>query len=175
MTVTTPAARMWMRTHSIDTATHGFYPSLNSMAGATYPTANTAIYVPVVVRSRVVIRKLWLSSSSGATANIDLGVYDAAGTRLVSAGSTAKVADTEQVVDVTDTTIGPGLYYMAVNCSNTTDSIVVSSSNVPFLAGLGVLTEAVGSVTLPATATWAVDQTLTKYPLIGMLLGTVVS
>ena len=176
MSLSGPQFGLWRRAFSIDTHTHGFFPLLGSSAATTYPVANQAYYVPVAVRQRVVVRKLWVAVGSTATGNLDVGVYDAVGVRIVSAGSTAKTSDTEQVVDVTDTTIGPGLYYMALNCSNNTDTFFMdSNSSAPTLGGIGVLSEAVGSVTLPATATWAVDQTVTKYPLMGMFLGTVVS
>lgn len=141
------------------------------IATSTYPTANLAIYTPVVFTDLGVVKKLWVASSTIGTGNFDVGLYNSAGTRLVSTGSTAKgTTTTEQIVDVTDTTVLPGLYYIGFNCSNNTDSFNVTTTTAPYLAASGVLTEAVGSVTLPATATWTVDQTLTKVITCGVLM-----
>lgn len=164
--------------HSIDTLNSG--PRTGAMIGLTgataWGTANRAIYVPVAVDRRVVVRKLWFASGNVGTGNYDLGLYDSAGTRLLARGSTAKpAAATEEVWDCTDTTIGPGLYYMALNNDTTTDTFHIDSHAAPNWAGCGVLEEALGSVALPATASWSLAQTLTLYPIMGMLLVTEVS
>lgn len=158
---------------------HGFGTVVLHVAQVTtataWPTANLAVYVPIRVLSRKVVKKLWIAAGSTGTGNVDIGVYDAAGTRLVSSGSTAKVAsNSEQVLDVTDTPLGPGLFYMALVSSNNTDTFVRDNNwAAPGLAANGVLSESV--FPLPATATWAVDQTLTYLPEFGMLFGTTVT
>ena len=160
--------------HSIDTWGDSYMPSVTSITTLTWPTANRAFYVPLPVRSRVIVRQLWLASQSTGTGNVDIGIYNPWGTRLVSAGSTAKVASiTEQVFNVTDTTIGPGLYYWALSCSNATDTFGGLSFPAPVVAAYGVLSEVLGSVTLPATATWTLGQALNDVPMGGMLLETV--
>jgi hypothetical protein len=135
-------------------------------ATAAWPTANLAVYVPVRIPTACVVKKLALSNGSAVTGNFDIGIYNAAGSRLVSTGSTAQSGTaTEQVVGVTDTALSAGLYYFAA-CHSSTGSVMAVSPVAPIAAAHGVLTEAVGAVTLPATASWAVDQTIAVIPLV---------
>jgi hypothetical protein len=164
--------------HSIDTENSG--PGAmwrNTVASATaYPTANLAIYVPIRVRYPVTIRKLWVPSGTTGTGNFDLGLYNAAGTRLVSTGSQAKgTSAVEQVIDVTDTPIAAGLYYLAICADSGTDTYYGAVMAAPLPAAVGVLTQDVGSVTLPATASWGVANTLGKWITVGALAEATVS
>lgn len=155
--------------HSVDTLNSG--PVLTStvtVSGVAYPSANLAIYVPVRVLRRYLVRKLWVSTAATSTGNLDLGLYDADGLQLVATTSTAKVSSTEQVLDATDTQVGPGLFYMALSCSNNTDTFGGETDAAPCCASQGILTEALGGVDLPSTATWTVNQTLAFYPIMGM-------
>ena len=64
--------------------------------------ANIAHYMPVLVESQITVFKM--SIIIGAQAgNVDVGIYNEAGTRLVSAGSTVAGAAGIQIFDVTDT------------------------------------------------------------------------
>lgn len=155
---------------------HQPFAVLGSYGSGTWPSANLAIYIPVIVYQRVVITKLSVSNGSTASGNFDVGVYTAAGTLAVSKGSTAQTGtSTEQFVDVTDTQIGPGLYYLAAAMDGTTGTTTRIAPAAPICAAMGILTEALGSVTLPTTATWAVNQTLTYVPMLGMVANTVVA
>jgi hypothetical protein len=163
-----PLPRYW---HSIDTITNGPIRWTSGNVAA-WPTADLAIYTPVIVRSRVIVTKLWLASGSTGTGNYDIGLYDAGGTALLRRGSTAKPATTtEEVWDCTDTTIGPGLFYFAVACSNNTDTFYRQAPAAPMITALGVYSEA-AALPLPATATFALNQALAYYPLGGMFLDT---
>ena len=174
MTLVTPVLGVEARRHSIDTFDDSYVMSMNATSAGAWPAANLAVYVPIRVAVRVVVRQLWLASEATGTGNVDVGLYNQAGTRLVSAGSTAKIAATnEQIFNVTDTTTGPGLYFWALSCSNSTDTFNRAAPVAPIPAALGVLTESLGSVTLPATATWVVNQTLAYVPMGGVLLETV--
>lgn len=146
-----------------------------TVAGA-WPTANLAIYVPIRVQWQVVLRKLWLAPTTTATTgNLDVGLYTSGGTRIISAGNTNKAAGTaEQIIDVTDTVIYPGLYFMALVCSNNTDTFSKGTAvTAPFFAAMGCLSEALGSAVLGTTASWSVDQTNAFYPIMGFSTGTV--
>jgi len=138
-------------------------------SSTTWPTADLAIYVPVLVKHRVVVRKLAMAIQVQA-GNIDIGVYSASGVRQVSTGTQA--ASTGGVYDVTDTTIGPGLFYLAgVADTTSTLSVYRAATPAPTCAAAGVLTEQLGAGgALPSTATWAVNQTLAFYPALTMLL-----
>lgn len=163
--------------HSIDTITDawiGWQTTPNSVLA--WGTQYRAIYVPIRVASRVTVVQLGISVAATATGNIDLGIYYPNGTRIVSTGSTTKLAASGvQVVDITDTVLVPGLYYLGANNSTTGDTFNCASITAPLLASWGVLTETLGSVTLPATASWAVDNSLTVYPVISAMLNTVVT
>ena len=157
--------------HTIDTYGDiwGAWQTAGSTATA-WGTQYRAVYVPIRVPARVTVLELgWYEGV--ATGNIDIGIYDSAGTRLVSAGSTAAGSAWESV-DVSDTIIGPGLYYAALSSDTAADTYYGFADAAPRPAARGVLTETLANVTLPATATWAVDQTLGFVPLLFVLLVT---
>jgi hypothetical protein len=134
-----------------------------------WPSANLAIFVPVRVPSRVVVVKLWFGSFTTGTGNVDMGVYDTSGVAVISATNAAKgTSDNEQVFDVTDTTLGPGYYYVALSSDSGTDTFYRYSIAAPIPAALGIMTQT-SAYTLPATATMAVGQTLAFVPIMGML------
>lgn len=142
----------------------------NGTSSAAWPTANTAIYVPVRVRVPMRVTHMWYASETVGTDNIDLGIYNASGTRLVSTGAIAKVASaTARVEDITDTSLAPGLYYLAMNCASATATFRWLAAGAPLPAAAGLRDEAVGATALPSTATWSVAQTLGRIPMIGML------
>ncbi len=69
------------------------------------------------------------SVSSG---NIDMAIYDAEKNRIVSIGSTAMSASTGtvQVLNITDTTLGPGRYLLAAACDNGTGTAMKMAATV---------------------------------------------
>jgi hypothetical protein len=173
MTPTLPAGLWAQQPHSMDSV---LWPAslytvgLGAHGTAAWPATNLAIYVPVRVKTSCIAYKLWFGSEATGTGNIDIGIYNAAGTRLVNSGSVAHgTASTMKVIDITDTRLKPGLYYIALQGSNATDTYFRSAPAAPNLAAAGIRSEAVGSFGLPATATWVVDQTLAFLPSVGIL------
>jgi len=141
-----------------------------------WPTQYLALYVPMRIGSQRIVRKLGISNGATASGNLDLGLYDAKGTLLVSTGSTAQSGEAiEQIIDVTDTLISPGIYYIAAAMDGTTGTFMRRSITAPYCLSIGVLTELLGSVTLPATATWTANQTLALYPMLFMAFTTAVA
>jgi hypothetical protein len=119
-------------------------------SAAAWPSANRAIYAPVWVPDVVVITKLAVHIGSATSGNIDIGVYTEYGVRLVSTGSTAAGSiNTTQLVDVTDIALGPGVYYLAAACDNTTVSLARGNVEV---ADLFQVKEEDAAFPLPATA-----------------------
>lgn len=170
MSYTAPSRLLLPSRHTIDTANDVWYPvqSMWITGTTTWPTANMAIYQPVRVPCPVKVLKLFFACHSTGTGNVDMGVYDEKGNAVISATETTKLASmTEQVFDVTDTTIGPGRYYIALVCSNNTDTFYYTSYAAPISVAHGVLTEA-SAYPLPSTATWATNQTLAMVPAVGM-------
>ena len=179
MTLTRPSGAFWATVHhTIDNFTMSGYGPVRDSQSTTstaWGTQYRAFYVPVRVPAPCIVREMAYFSGSTSAGNIDIGIYDATGTRLVSSGSTAKASSRLVTVEVTDTTIGPGLYYLALNNDTTTDTFARWNYAAPEAAAYGVLTETLGAVTLPATATWAVNQTATFVPFISALLVTEIS
>ncbi len=116
-----------------------------------------AIFVPVRTPYPVVVYKLVVGSGTTANGNFDVGIYDRFGTRIVSSGTTAKTSSTENVVDITDTVLGPGLYYLAMSADDVDNYAMITPSGtspVPLQkARLWGTLEAASSFVLPATVT----------------------
>jgi hypothetical protein len=107
-------------------------------------------------------------------ATLDVGIYNSAGTRLVSKGATA-VSNTGnwQSFDITDTTLVPGLYYVGVlgdwattACNVYRHSMAAAELAKPYYS------QAVAAAALPATATFA-NSGYDYLPLVGIVTGTV--
>lgn len=178
MTYSPQLTQLWSGVpHSIDTMTsYGtcFVSGLGAAAATAYPTANMAIYVPFRLRHTVTAKKTWVACQTTGTGNIQIGLYDQTGARLITSGNVAKVAAADElVVDTTDTVLAAGLYYMALVDATTTATYHVFVPAAPNAAAYGVRTEAVGSISLPATATWTVNQTLAYIPIMGLFTETI--
>lgn len=100
------------------------------------------------------VYKMGIGAGATATGNFDVGIYDSQGVRLVSSGATAKGTSTEHILDVTDTRIGPGLYYLALAANGTNNYIMATAASVQFARLFGILQMA-SAYTLPTTATFA--------------------
>lgn len=143
--------------HSLSPASAigGLCDRLNtSVTASTWPSANRAIYIPFIVVqiTTAYVMAFQVAVQSG---NCDVGIYTEQGVRLVSAGSTAVGAAGFQSINITDTVLTPGVYYMAMNCDNTTASFRAALSSALGIQGCGVQQQAVGAVALPDPATFA--------------------
>lgn len=138
------------------------YPSAMEMLGTTsglfapssnpYPLANRAYYLPFHLDQPIIVTKLWWINGTTASGNVDIGIYDSAFTRIVSAGSTPQVGTSViQSVDITDTLIGPGDFYIAISMDNITGTIFAlsSSGGIPRGQAMGTLIQA-SAFPLPA-------------------------
>ena len=176
MSYTSPSyGLLWDNGNAINTVMSGpDYLGLNFTNSGAVPAADMAVYSPVLVKRRCIVRRLFLSVL-GAAGNVDIGVYDALGTRLVSSGLTAAASDL--TVDVTDTVIGPGLYYLAFLGDTVTTLTVISQlSSAPFPAAAGIRAQQMGAGgSLPATASWTVNQTLDRFYVVAAITGQVVA
>jgi hypothetical protein len=142
-------------------------------AAGTWPAANRAYYCPVQLEYAVTVFQM--SFQVGVqSGNFDIGIYDFAGNRIVSKGSTAVPAAGLAPVDITDTTLAPGTYFLALCVDNTTATIQRGAGlNAETLRTCGVQQQAVGAVTLPNPAVFATPGS-SYFPLINAhLLATV--
>jgi hypothetical protein len=119
-----------------------------------WTTANTAVYCPFVLTWPYLAQKIGFQVTT-QSGNCDVGIYDEKGTRLISAGSTAVAAAGLQVVNITDTWLLPGTYFMAINVDNTTAAFLAVSTIAAASRTAGIQQQAVGAVTLPNPATFA--------------------
>jgi hypothetical protein len=113
--------------------------TLNSPASGTW-VANLAVFVPFGVSRPFLVREMWWFNGSTAGGNIDVGLYDTAGNRLASLGSTAQGAASSIITSstFTDYTLAPGDYYMAFAASATTAAVGFYSAAANISAGFGV-------------------------------------
>jgi hypothetical protein len=126
-------------------------------ASATWPTANKAIFVPFILARSFTVVQIGFFNGSAVSGNVDVGIYDEAGTRLVSSGSTAQSGtDAVQAFNTTDITLGPGRYYMAAAMDNTTGTNTSAAVTAPKPSMYGVMSQT-SAFALPSTATFVID------------------
>jgi hypothetical protein len=77
--------------------------------------ANLAVFIPFGLSQPFLVREVFWMNGSAAGANIDVGIYDTAGNRLASLGTTAQgtASTLTNSAAFTDYTIAPGDYYLA--------------------------------------------------------------
>lgn len=124
-----------------------------SATAANWPSANLAIFVPLRLTEAATLRRFWYLSGNG-TGNVDIGVYSEAASLIISTGSIAQSTSNQvNYVDVADTALAAGNYYLAIAYASTTAT--------PFSARAAGLSRSFGIVQmasalpLPSTATFA--------------------
>jgi hypothetical protein len=156
------------------------YSNLAARTGAVWPAANRALYCAVWVEQPMVARRLFCRPTV-QSGNLDMGIYDAKGNRIVSKGSTAVGVTTAlQIIDITASVTGtaspvllPGMYFLALNVDNVTAAMTMAApASAEICRIAGVQQQAVGAVTLPNPATFA-NPASAYIPSIGMFAGTV--
>lgn len=143
-------------------------------ASLAWSTANKAIYVPVSIHAPVTIVKMFVLNGATASGNIDVGIYDRGGARLVSSGSTAQSGTSAiQEFNITDTLLQAGLYYLACAMDNNTGTLEMWTMSLAISKSLGIA-EQTSAFALPATATFATVSATLRTPIIGATQRTVV-
>lgn len=143
-------------------------------SSATNPTANKAFFIPFSVSKSLTVVKLSVQNGATASGNLDMGIYDAGGSRLVSMGSIIQSGtSTIQEVNIADTVLAPGLYYLACVLDNTTGTFQFFSSSAALSKPLGIL-EQTSAFVLPATATFASPSGTFRVPFIAAHLRSLI-
>lgn len=146
------------------------------VSGPWTPAGLAAFYPVYLDAPRTYVKAFW---HNGATAagNVDVGIYTISGataTRVVA--STAEAQGTVSTLQVAatfaSTTIGPGLYYLAVSSSLATATFWRSLLTAQAGKAAGCF-QAASSHPLPATAT-VVSITATAIPVFGFSENTVI-
>lgn len=150
-------------------------------ASVAWPAANRAIFVPFVISSPYLVRKVWWMNGSGAVSgNVDVGIYTmggpdgASGQRIAAAGTTAQATASviQSVTLGTPILLAPGAYYMAMEASTSTQTFMRFAAAIANLTAAGCALQAVGSMPLPATTTLATSSTY--LPVFGICSGSVI-
>jgi hypothetical protein len=148
-----PGVHEW--TNSLCTVTPDGIVSSVAMASAAWPSANLAIYVPVRVYRTCTVYKMATGCGATAGGNFDLGIFTWSGVKLVSTGSTARSASSEVIVDVTDTQLHPGRYWLGMSANGTDNYMTTGAAlNAGFAKQAGMRQQAT-AFALPSTATFA--------------------
>ncbi len=139
-----------------------------------WPSADLSVYAPFQVGRPVVITKMAVVNGATASGNIDLGIYTADGTRLVSSGAIAQAGtSTLQVVDITDTLLGPGVYYLALGLSSTSGTVLArTGGTAATFAAAGMREAALTSMPLSPTVT-LITYARTILPNFGAIIQTI--
>lgn len=118
----------------------------------TWGAANRAYYIPVQVLTTITVYKMvWLNGATVGTNSIDVGIYTAAGTRLVSGGGVlTSGVSVPQVVDITDTVLTPDTYFLGMSMNGITDTVLRNASNALQHRASGVQQQST-AYPLPAT------------------------
>lgn len=136
-------------------------------AASAWPTANKAYYIPVSVQYPITVAKMFVINGSTVSGNIDVGIYDAGGAKLVTSGSTAQTSGSViQEFDIADTLLQRGLYYWACAMDNSTGTLEIWNPNLAIGRAMGVC-EQTSAFPLPATAVFALLATTLRFPVIG--------
>jgi hypothetical protein len=124
-------------------------------ASLAWQTANRAIFVPFRVPGQVTAFKMVVGNGAVSTSNFSAGIYDEWGNRLVVSANTAHVTSQEVVLDIADTTFGPGLFYMALSNDNNTGTFIGgAAAQTALVKAIGIFTMET-AYPLPNPATFA--------------------
>jgi hypothetical protein len=147
--------------------------STGAPASSAWPAASRALFCSFRLWTPITAVKMFVLNGATVSGNIDVGIYDEAGTRLVSSGSTAHAGTSViQVLDITDTQLGIGLFYMALALDGTTATVYRKSINVALQRATRWYQMA-AAFPLPATATFAAPAS-NYVPLFGLSTDTVI-
>jgi hypothetical protein len=147
--------------------------NINSLADSTAGLSNITRYIPFYLSQSILVAKMFVYNGTVVDGNIDLGIYDMSGRKLMSTGSVVQSGSSVlQVLDITGPRIGPGNFYMALgNSSNTAKFYHISMSSEQNNWLLGVLDEQ--TFPLPDQATFT-PMGICYTPFIGLSIRVVV-
>lgn len=138
-----------------------------------WPTANLAIFVPFVVYHPITVFAIEWFNGSAVAGNIDVGIYDEFGNKIVTLGAVAQAGtNARQKGDIADTALLPGQYTMAMSASSTSAQLGLHSpASLTHGRAMGCFQMA-SAHPLPATATYAA-YAQTKIPELALILVSV--
>lgn len=137
---------------------------------STTVTQNQAYYYPFHLDVGATAVKMVAMIGATSNGNIDVGIYDASFNYIISSGAVAMSVTTSaaQEVDITDTYLPPGNYWMAISCSSATGTFFTKSAADEIEFGGMVLYAQATSHPLPTSSATPVKNTESTPLLIGM-------
>ncbi len=146
-------------------------------ASAVWPAANEAIYIPFSVPVPFLAARMFIYNGGTVNGNVDLGIYDVDGNTIITKGATAQAGTSAlQFLDITDTTLNPGVYYMGVSMdlsgAGTATAISWAPNNLTIARASGILSQSTASPLPTSTATFAAAQHA-YIPVVGVSSRTV--
>jgi hypothetical protein len=140
---------------------HGLYDAVGinnqGAASATWPSANRAIFVPFELDAPAVAKVIAWVVGTTPSGNVDAGIYDLLGNRLVSGGGAAiGSGSAPQVLDITDTALAPGVYMLGLAMDSTGGSTVRWPNITAQWSEVVGVRQMDSAYPLPSTATFAV-------------------
>lgn len=152
-------------------------PFVNLAAGSSsgpWLSANDPLAIPFVLRDGVTVTHLGALNGTAAGGGFDIGVYDTAWNRKVSCGTqTGSGNSAWQFIDVTDTPLSPGRYFLVIVRDNVTagrqffvSDVIASAAH---LGLFGCYDSATDAYPLPDPLTnMALTATFTRVPICGI-------
>ena len=125
-----------------------------TMATSTaWGTANLALYIPVFLGTYATVYQMGVTNGTVVNGNFQLGVYNERGVQMCVTASTAQAGVSAiQKIDVTDTLLTPGVYYLAIATNSTTATFNCAATTLIRQAATGVQ-EQTTAFTLPSPIT----------------------
>lgn len=140
----------------------------SSQGSAVWPSANRAILVPFEIGSPRIVTQMAWRNGAAVSGNVDAGIYDLLGNRIVAVGGVAQAStSTQQAGDLTDTVLRPGVYLMALVLDNTTGTIPRWAVPTANIMGVHGIRQADTAYPLPSTITIA-DPSAAFVPFFGV-------
>lgn len=170
----TPTTKRVITTASPEFNTLGAVLSGWGGGGASvWDSANDPVAYPFVLREAMIVQKLGWVNGSSAGGGVDVGIYSQAWARLVSTGAQTGSGNTAwQWIDVTDTPLAAGRYYLVCSRDNVTANRAHRWGNAmgaPLLSLHGVQDSATDAYPLPDPLTnMAAAATFTKVYVLGI-------
>lgn len=148
--------------------------AMASHSSKVWQSANRAYLFPFTTHRPELALQLWVSNGAAVSGNIDIGIYNSDGTRIVSTGSTAQAGiSTIQAVTVS-AWLPAGLLYLALVLDNTTGTTqTCTAAGTIDRFGIGHA-EVASAFPLPATLTLAQAVNMTQTPFFGLSTNAVI-
>jgi hypothetical protein len=126
----------------------------NTTPVSTALVANRVYLCPFRVPRIMTAYQMVVAGGTTAAGNFKCGWYDWFGNLILDSGSIVKLAGAETVVNITDTVVLPGRYWLALVPDGANNYLCTAVANVGQMAAMGVRQATPGSFTLPDPLTF---------------------